>query len=226
MKRSYFLLPLVLTISLLAGSARAQQQPTTDKEKFSYAVGFSVAQGLKNDGLDVEIETFLMAIRDVLNGIPAKMTEGEMSACFEAEQEKQQMARDKSGEASMKEGQAFLDSNRTKPGVIVHESGLQYKVLKEGTGAKPTAENEVTVHYRGKLINGKEFDSSYSRGEPITFRLAGLIKGWQVALPMMTQGSAWELYLPPDLAYGSRGAGGDIGPGATLIFEIELIAIK
>ena len=222
---SRFLLP-VIAVSLLTGSAWAQQQPTTDKEKFSYAVGFSVAQGLKNDGLTVDIETFLMAIRDVLNDNPAKMTEDEMSACFAAEQEKQQMVREKSGEENMKAGQAFLDSNKTQQGVIVHESGLQYKVLKEGTGPKPTTQNEVTVHYRGKLINGKEFDSSYARNEPITFRLSGLIKGWQVALPMMPQGSKWELYLPPDLAYGSRGAGADIGPGETLIFEIELLAIK
>lgn len=220
------LLPLIVAVSLLTGPVKAQQSPTTEKEKFSYAVGYSVAQGLKNDGVAVEVETFLMAIRDVLNGNPAKMTEGEMSACFEAEREKQQMEREKSGEVNMKAGQAFLDSNKTRPGIIVHESGLQYKVLQEGTGPKPTTENEVTVHYLGKLISGKVFDSSYARNEPITFRLSGLIKGWQVALPMMAQGSKWELVLPPDLAYGSRGAGADIGPGETLIFEIELIAIK
>jgi FKBP-type peptidyl-prolyl cis-trans isomerase len=130
------------------------------------------------------------------------------------------------GEANKKEGDTFLATNKTKPGVVTLPDGLQYKIIKEGTGPKPTATDTVTVNYRGTLIDGKEFDSSYKRGEPATFPVGGVIKGWTEALQLMPVGSKWELYIPSDLAYGARGAGADIGPNSTLIFEVELLSIK
>ena len=130
------------------------------------------------------------------------------------------------GEANKKEGEAFLADNKTKPGVVALPSGLQYKILTEGTGAKPTAGDSVVCNYRGTLINGKEFDSSYKRGQPATFPVGRVIKGWTEALQLMPVGSKWQLFIPSDLAYGASGAGGDIGPNATLIFEVELISIQ
>ena len=123
-------------------------------------------------------------------------------------------------------GEAFLAANAKKPGVVTRPSGMQYKVLKEGTGASPNKGSVVTTHYRGTLINGTEFDSSYARNEPASFGVTQVIAGWTEALQLMKVGSKWELYLPPNLAYGARGAGPDIGPNETLIFEVELLAIK
>ncbi|HMC32030.1 MAG TPA: FKBP-type peptidyl-prolyl cis-trans isomerase, partial [Candidatus Angelobacter sp.] len=129
-------------------------------------------------------------------------------------------------ENNKKEGDAFLAANKTKPGVVTLPSGLQYKIVKAGTGPKPAATDTVVCNYRGTLIDGKEFDSSYKRGEPATFPVSGVIKGWTEALQLMPVGSKWELYIPPDLAYGARGAGADIGPNATLLFEVELLSIQ
>jgi FKBP-type peptidyl-prolyl cis-trans isomerase FklB len=142
-------------------------------------------------------------------------------------QEKQQAKAAAEGDANKKEGDAFLAANKTKEGVVTLPSGLQYKILKEGNGPKPTASDSVVCNYKGTLINGTEFDSSYKRGEPATFPVTGVIKGWTEALQLMPVGSKWQLFIPPDLAYGPRGTpGGPIGPNATLIFEVELISIK
>jgi FKBP-type peptidyl-prolyl cis-trans isomerase len=130
------------------------------------------------------------------------------------------------GETNKKEGQEFLIANKTKEGVVTLPSGLQYKILTEGTGPKPTAAESVSCNYRGTLINGKEFDSSYKRGQPATFPVNGVIKGWTEALQLMPVGSKWQLFIPSELAYGERGAGADIGPGSTLIFEVELLSIQ
>jgi len=129
-------------------------------------------------------------------------------------------------EANMKEGEAFLADNKTKEGVVTLPSGLQYKILTPGTGPKPTASDTVVCNYRGTFINGTEFDSSYKRGQPASFPVGQVIKGWTEALQLMPVGSKWQLFIPPDLAYGQRGAGGAIGPNATLIFEVELLSIK
>jgi FKBP-type peptidyl-prolyl cis-trans isomerase FklB len=139
---------------------------------------------------------------------------------------KQDELKEQAGAANKKEGDAFLVANKTKPGVVTLPSGLQYKVLKEGTGAKPTASDTVVCEYRGTLINGTEFDSSYKRGQPATFGVGQVIKGWTEALQLMPVGSKWQLVLPSDLAYGDKGAGADIGPNATLIFEVELLSIQ
>jgi FKBP-type peptidyl-prolyl cis-trans isomerase FklB len=129
------------------------------------------------------------------------------------------------GAANRKEGESFLADNKSKDGVKTLPDGLQYKVLTEGNGPKPASTDTVTVNYRGTLINGKEFDSSYKRGQPASFPVTGVIKGWTEALQLMPVGSKWQLFIPPDLAYGDRGAGADIGPGDTLIFEVELLSI-
>jgi FKBP-type peptidyl-prolyl cis-trans isomerase FklB len=130
------------------------------------------------------------------------------------------------GESNKKDGDAFLAANKGKEGVVALPSGLQYKILKEGTGAKPTASDTVACNYRGTLINGTEFDSSYKRGQAATFPVGGVIKGWTEALQLMPVGSKWQLFIPPDLAYGDRGAGADIGPDETLVFEVELLSIQ
>jgi FKBP-type peptidyl-prolyl cis-trans isomerase FklB len=130
------------------------------------------------------------------------------------------------GDANKKVGDAFLAANKTKEGVVTLPSGLQYKILTAGDGAKPTAADSVVCNYKGTLINGKEFDASSKHGGPATFPVGGVIKGWTEALQLMPVGSKWQLFVPADLAYGQRGAGGDIGPGATLIFEVELLSIK
>jgi FKBP-type peptidyl-prolyl cis-trans isomerase FklB len=129
-------------------------------------------------------------------------------------------------QANKKEGDAFLAANKTKEGVVTLPSGLQYKILQQGTGPKPTLNDTVVCNYRGTLIDGKEFDSSYKRGQPETFPVNKIIKGWMEALPLMPVGSKWQLFVPPDLAYGERSAGPDIGPNSTLIFEVELLSIK
>jgi len=152
---------------------------------------------------------------------------GEMLNLYRKEaQAAQQKVKAEQGEKNMQEGPKFLEENKTKEGVVVLPSGLQYKVLTEGTGKSPKATDKVKVHYKGTLINGKEFDSSYKRGTPAEFPVNGVIKGWTEALQLMKEGSKWMLYLPSDLAYGPRGAGGDIGPNATLIFEVELLEVK
>ena len=128
-------------------------------------------------------------------------------------------------DAQKKEGQAFLDANRNKPGVVQLPEGLQYEVLKEGTGRQPSSKDRIKAHYKGALLNGREFDSSFRRNQPFTAALGALIKGWQIAIPLMKEGSHWRLWIPSDLAYGDRGAGGDIPGGATLMFEVELLEV-
>lgn len=201
----------------------------TQKEKGSYALGMSVGLGLHRQGVDVDPSVVARGLRDAMLGHKTLLTEDEMRAALQqlrADVNKQQEAKAHvEGEANRKQGEEFLAANKSKPGVTTLPDGLEYKVLKEGTGPKPTAEDTVTVNYRGTLINGKEFDSSYKRGQPTTFPVNGVIKGWTEALQLMPVGSKWELYIPPDLAYGDRGAGADIAPGSTLIFEVELLSI-
>ena len=201
-------------------------QLNSDKEKFSYAVGLSVARSLEQDGLDVELDAFIMAINDMLTGKEPKLSMDEMNAAIQAYQIKQQAERQTAGAGNGKIGQAFLDANKDKPGVVTLPSGVQYKILKAGTGKKPTLQNTVTVQYRGTLINGDEFDSSYKDNKPISYRLNSLIQGWQVAIPLMPSGSTWRLFIPGEMAYGLRGSPPKIGPNETLIFDIELISVQ
>ena len=201
----------------------------TQKEKFSYALGMNLGMSLKKQSVEVDPVILSQGLKAALAGGKALLSPEEAQATLmevqndlrKKQQEKMQVA----GEANKKEGAAFLASNKTKEGVVTLPSGMQYKILKEGTGPKPTATDSVVCNYRGTLINGTEFDSSYKRGQPATFPVVGVIKGWTEALQLMPVGSKWQLFIPSELAYGERGAGGDIGPNATLIFEVELMSI-
>ena len=204
---------------------------TSTKQKASYAIGMNWGTGLHRQGIDVDSAALIQGMKDALAGGKTLLTEDEARAALmqlqKEMQEKQQAKAAQEGEANKKEGDAFLAANKSKEGVVTLPSGLQYKILKEGNGPKPTATDSVVCNYKGTLINGTEFDSSYKRGEPATFPVTGVIKGWTEALQLMPVGSKWQLFIPPDLAYGARGTpGGPIGPNATLIFEVELLSIK
>jgi FKBP-type peptidyl-prolyl cis-trans isomerase FklB len=204
---------------------------TSTKQKASYAIGMNWGTGLHRQGIDVDSAALIQGMKDALAGGKTLLTEDEArSALMQLQSEmqaKQQAKATQEGEANKKEGDAFLAANKSKEGVVTLPSGLQYKILKEGSGPKPTASDSVVCNYKGTLINGTEFDSSYKRGEPATFLVTGVIKGWTEALQLMPVGSKWQLFIPPDLAYGPRGTpGGPIGPNATLTFEVELISIK
>ena len=204
---------------------------TTSKQKASYAIGMNWGTGLHRQAIDVDTAALLQGMKDALAGGKTLLTEDEARTALmqlqKEMQEKQQAKAAAEGEANKKEGEAFLAANKSKEGVVTLPSGLQYKILTAGTGPKPTATDSVVCNYKGTLINGTEFDSSYKRGEPATFPVTGVIKGWTEALQLMPVGSKWQLFIPSDLAYGARGTpGGPIGPNATLIFEVELMSIK
>jgi FKBP-type peptidyl-prolyl cis-trans isomerase FklB len=203
----------------------------TQKEKASYALGMKIGGDLRRQGVNVAVDPAVVGrgLRDALGGSKTLLTEDEERAALTQLQTQvrgqQEAKAHEAGGTARKEGDAFLAVNKGKEGVTALPDGLQYKVLTLGSGPKPTANDTVTVNYRGTLLNGKEFDSSYKRGQPATFPVGGVIKGWTEALQLMPVGSKWQLFIPADLAYGDRGAGGDIGPGETLIFEVELLSI-
>ncbi len=206
----------------------------TEKEKASYALGMNIGgnigRSLQRDGIDLDSAIFLRGMKDALTGNKPLMTEEEAKAAFteyqKKEHEKQEAKLKIIGDANKKEGEAFLAANKSKEGVVTLPSGLQYKIEKQGTGPKPLATDTVEVNYRGTLINGKEFDSSYKRGQTVSFPVTRVIKGWSEILPLMPVGSEYRIFVPADLAYGAKGAGDDIGPESTLIFDIELVSIK
>jgi FKBP-type peptidyl-prolyl cis-trans isomerase FklB len=203
----------------------------TQKEKASYALGMKIGGDLRKQGVNAAVDPALAArgFKDALAGSKPLLSEDdERSALTQLQnevREKQQANAHEKGGAARKQGEEFLAANKSKEGVVTLPSGLEYKILKEGNGPKPTAGDTVTCNYRGTLLNGTEFDSSYKHGEPLSFPVGGVIKGWTEALQLMPVGSKWQLFIPPDMAYGDRGAGSDIGPGETLIFEVELISI-
>ena len=214
-----------------AGNKSSVTTLTTPKQKSSYAIGMNWGNGLHRQGVEVDMPALMQGMKDALAGGKTLLTEEEARAALmqlQGEvQAKQQAKAAQEGEANKKEGEAFLAANKSKEGVVTLPSGLQYKILKAGTGPKPTATDSVVCNYKGTLINGTEFDSSYKRGEPATFPVTGVIKGWTEALQLMPVGSKWQLFIPADLAYGARGTpGGPIGPNSTLIFEVELLSIK
>jgi len=222
----------VLCVLLLAVHGMAQDSAIlkTERDKVSYSMGMDIGRMLKMQGVDVDLELATRGFKDAYTGNQALLTDEEMQEVLTNFKKefiaKQQELAKQQGEKNKKEGEIFLEANKKKEGVQTLPSGLQYKVLKAGAGKKPTATDTVTVHYRGTLIDGKEFDSSYPRGKPVTFPVNGVIPGWTEALPLMEEGAKWELFIPSNLAYGERGAGRDIGPNATLIFEVELISIE
>jgi FKBP-type peptidyl-prolyl cis-trans isomerase FklB len=216
-------------------STTAAASPLTSrKEKFSYALGMNIGTGLgtnlKKQSVEVDPALLAQGLKDALTGAKTRLTQEQAQAVLtevqnEVRKEQQEKAQ-AAAATNKKEGDDFLAANKSKEGVVTLPSGLQYKILTEGKGPKPTATDTVVCNYKGTLINGTEFDSSYKRGQPATFGVSQVIKGWTEALQLMPVGSKWQLFIPPNLAYGERGAGAEIGPDATLIFEVELISIE
>ncbi len=202
----------------------------TPKDKLSYAIGLNIGKSMKKDGVDADPAIVLRGIKDAIAGGKTLLTDQEAQAALATLQsdlrKKQELLMQQTAEKNKTEGEAFLAANKTKEGVIALPSGLQYKILQQGSGPKPSATDSVVCNYRGTLLNGTEFDSSYKRGQPATFPVGQVIKGWTEALQLMSVGSKWQLFIPSDLAYGPRGAGRGIGPNSTLIFEVELLSIQ
>jgi FKBP-type peptidyl-prolyl cis-trans isomerase FklB len=211
-------------------TAAAAPTLSTKKDKVSYAIGADLGGKLKSSSIDVDPNILTRALKDTLTGAKPAMSDDEIRATLsdltKDLQQKQTAATKEKSEKNRKEGEEFLASNKSKEGIVALPSGLQYKILKAGDGPKPTAADTVVCNYKGTLIDGKEFDSSYKRGQPATFPVGGVIKGWTEALQLMAVGSKWQLFIPPDLAYGDRQAGPDITPGSTLVFEVELMSIQ
>jgi FKBP-type peptidyl-prolyl cis-trans isomerase FklB len=203
---------------------------TTQKEKLSYAIGMNLGQSMKKDAVDIDPTVLARAIKDALTGSKMAMSDAEAQTvitAFRSEMMKKKEAEaHQAGDANKQAGEKFLSENKTKPGVVTLPSGLQYKIIKQGDGPKPTASDTVVTNYRGTLINGTEFDSSYKRNEPATFPVGQVIKGWTEALQLMPVGSKWQLFIPSNLAYGERSPGPEIGANSTLVFDIELLSIQ
>jgi FKBP-type peptidyl-prolyl cis-trans isomerase FklB len=222
----------VIGIILLASQVGAQEKPVlkNEKEKVSYIIGVNIGTNFKNQAVDVDPDILAQGLKDGISGAKPLLTPQEVQevmGSFEKEMMAKQEERKKTiGAKNQKEGEEFLAENKKKEGIQTLPSGMQYKVIKAGSGKKPTLTDTVTTHYRGTLIDGKEFDSSYRRGKPATFPVNGVIRGWTEALQLMEEGAKWQLFIPSSLAYGERGAGQMIGPHATLIFEVELISIQ
>ena len=202
----------------------------TPKDRLSYAMGMDLGNQLKTRSVEIDPAVFARGLADALSGSRTLLTEQEAKAVIADLQKsmlvQQAAAAQAVGEKNKTEGDAFLAANQAKEGVVTLPSGLQYKVLTAGTGRKPTLEDTVVCHYRVTRVDGKEIDSSHKRGQPMEIPVKSGIKGWSEVLPLMTAGSKWQVVVPPSLAYGERGASADIGPNATLVFEIELVAVK
>jgi FKBP-type peptidyl-prolyl cis-trans isomerase len=232
-------LPIALAASLILVGCEETSKPKADAsvaaavalesemQKVSYIMGTNIGGQIKGEAFEVDIPSLTLGLSDAVAGNEPKLSEDEVKAVIEAFQAKMMAEQEASAklvaETNIKEGEAFLAENAKKEGVVVLESGLQYKILTAGTGAIPTPENTVEVHYKGTLLDGTEFDSSFKRGVPAQFGVTQVIPGWVEALQLMKEGAKWELYVPADLAYGPGGTGGLIGPNQTLIFEVELL---
>lgn len=225
-----FLIALI-GIFMLVNPVQAEESLLkTKKDKISYAIGMDIGNNLKKQPVELNPEVISQGLWDAMSDGKTLMTEQEYidtMTTFRNEMTQKQTAQMKeAGDRNKKEGEKFLADNKKKEGVVTTASGLQYKVITKGTGASPKATDTVSVHYKGTLIDGKEFDSSYRRGQPASFPVNGVIKGWTEALLLMKVGAKWQVLIPSELAYGERGAGRDIGPNSTLIFEVELLSIK
>ena len=199
----------------------------TDADKVSYGIGLQLGQQVKGQSFpEFSLDALMIGLSDIFNEKPLRFPEDEMQAAFSAINQQVQAETENAAESNKAAGQAFLEDNAKKDGVITTESGLQYEIITEGTGPKPAQSDMVVTHYHGTLIDGSVFDSSVSRGEPAQFPVNGVIQGWIEALQLMPVGSKWRLTIPSDLAYGDQGSAPVIGPGAALIFEIELLEIK
>jgi FKBP-type peptidyl-prolyl cis-trans isomerase FklB len=229
MKRTVLAVVILMAAVPVMASAQEAAALKSDKDKLSYAMGMDLAGQLKANAVEIDPAIFAKGMQDLFAG-KTLLTDTDAKAIISALQKSMLVKRTSELQAAAaknkKEGEAFLAANKAKAGVVTLPSGVQYKAITIGTGPKPTVEQNVVCNYRGTLIDGKEFDSSYKRGQPATFPVKGVIKGWTEVLQLMPVGSKWQVFIPSDLAYGERGAGADIGPNATLIFEIELVAIK
>ena len=218
---------LILSIAVIFSSCsndNTYKKPETEMEKVSYSLGVNMAYSVKSQGLEsIDANAVAKAFNDVFEGKDLDISEEESMSILQEFFGKLQA--EKSAKAN-EAGKTYLAENAKKEGVTTTESGLQYEVIKSGTGAKPSQSDQVTVHYHGTLLDGTVFDSSVDRGEPASFGVTQVIKGWTEALQLMSIGDKWKLTIPSDLAYGDQGAGGMIGPGATLVFEVELLGIK
>lgn len=224
---------LPVAIALAASTFAAQSalaaeaaKLDTDKQKFSYAIGFQIANQLRGDNMDVDADALGQAIKDILAGDEPRLTMEQMQAAAQSMNAKRDEQQKAIADTNEKAGADFRAKQLKEKGVKELTKGILYSVIKEGTGKQPKETDTVTVHYRGTLISGVEFDSSYERGEPATFALNQVIKGWQEVVPKMKAGAKWKVVIPPELAYGPRGTGGTIGPNETLVFEIELLEVK
>ena len=214
----------VLILSFTFFNAHAAKVET-DLEKISYTLGVVFGENVNRQGMELDRPAFLQAIEDVLSNAELKLNKDDMQVIMQEFQKAEQDRQNNQASTNKANGEKYLAENKTKEGFTETVSGLQYKVITAGKGEKPSSSSKVLVHYRGTLIDGTEFDSSYARGEPVELAANQVIKGWQETLPMMNTGSKWQIVVPSDLAYGPRGAGGAIGPNTTLLFDIELIKI-
>lgn len=225
---------VMLVVSTSAFAAEPAVTLQSEQDRVCYAIGANVGSGigrqLKSMGTEVEVEKMVAGFKDALVGAKLQLTEEEITStlhAFQTQAQEKMMAKQKeAGSKAIKEGADYLEANKKKEGVVVLPSGLQYKVIKQGDGVKPKATDTVKTHYRGTLIDGTEFDSSYKRNEPASFPVNGVIPGWTEALQLMPVGSKWQLVIPSNLAYGEQGAGADIPPNSVLVFEIELLEVK
>src|SRR5256886_5681509 len=214
---------LALVTSIVA---QEKKTPLKDqKDKSSYAIGLNIGMNFNKQKIAINPDVFVAGVKDGLAGKP-QMTEAEVRETMTNLEKDMESKQKEASQKNASDGEKFLAENKKKEGVKTTASGLQYKVIKEGTGPKPKLTDAVVANYRGTLINGTEFDSSYKRGQPATFPLTGVIKGWTEALQLMKVGSKYQLFIPANLAYGDRGMGPDLGPNSTLIFEVELVGIQ
>jgi FKBP-type peptidyl-prolyl cis-trans isomerase FklB len=220
----------ILLVAIAAGCTAEEAVVKLDqpKQRISYTIGLNIGRDFVSQDVDIDTAALMAGVRDGLGGQKPRLSDDEMLAEVksfrEAMMAKQEAKQKELATKNQTEGAAFLAKNAKEPGVVVRESGLQYKVLKEGAGPMPKADSIVSVHYRGTLLDGSEFDSSYERNEPLTLPVGGVIPGWTEALTLMKEGSKWQLYIPAALAYGEAGAPPAIGPNATLLFEVELLS--
>ena len=223
-------LMVALTVVSFVSVAQKKAELKTQKQKASYGIGMDIGKNFKEQFPEVDVDAMVRGFKDALSGAKPAIEEKELESTMATFQQEMVQKRTErvaaEGAKNMKEGEAFLAANKTKPGIITLPSGLQYKIITEGTGAKPTAKDTIRCTYRGTLINGKEFDSSFKRGQPAELFLGQMIPGWIEGIQLMPVGSKWEFYIPSNLAFGERGIGADIGPNATLVFEVELLGIK
>ena len=215
---------LILALPIVSFSANGKVE--TVQDKVSYSIGRQVGESIQKNGLKLDVSVLMSGVKDAIAGKESQLTQEDMAAVAAEMQRQRDDKAALAGSENKKEGEAFLAENGKKEGIKTLPSGLQYRVVKEGSGKSPAITDQVTVNYRGTLIDGTEFDSSYKRGKPATFSVGGVINGWTEALQLMKEGSQWQLFIPASLAYGERGAGAQVGPNAALVFDVTLIQIN